>query len=84
MAGYPHSLETNNSIHLMLSNPAIIFLLQEWFSVRLGYIRSPYLPTRSDKSRQEVTRGDKMVLDAFTDVYNVIHYILHLFAPART
>ena len=50
-------------------------------------VRSPYLPTRTDKSRQEMTRADKIfdkkVLDTITDIYNIIYYILHLFAPVR-
>ena len=35
-------------------------------------------PVRGDKSRKEVTRGDKRVLNVFTDIYNVKYYILHL------
>ena len=35
---------------------------------------------KDDKSRHEVTRGDKKVLDAFTDTCNVKYHILVLFA----
>ena len=59
---------------------SVPFLLTEW---RSGLPTCRQEPTRNDKNRQEVTRGDKKVLDAFTDIYNVMYYILHLFAPVR-